>query len=121
MYLKHLLRISCYLQVHESATMQNLFSVSLEDRTFSWQGGAGSVWEGVGAEQSGRTHFLSSPLLSLLDEGHQKFPTCLLALGSLGLPGGTQGINIVPRQGTAAPNREIKAAEMFMKCSWDPE
>lgn len=45
MYLKHLLHISCYLQVHESAKMQNLFSVSLEDRTYSWQGGAGSIWE----------------------------------------------------------------------------
>lgn len=57
MDLKHLLRVNYYLKVHESAKMQQLFSVSLEDRNYSWQGGASST--GEGAEQSGRTHFLS--------------------------------------------------------------
>lgn len=63
-YLKHLLHISCYSQVHGSARMQHLFSVSLEDRNYSWQGGASSIQEVVGAKQCGRTHFLSPFKLS---------------------------------------------------------
>lgn len=118
MHLKHLFCVSSYLQVHENAKMQHLFSVSLQDLNYSWQGGASTVGEIIGTEQSGRTHFL--PPLSLVDEGHQKFPTCLLALESLGLPGGAHGIHTVPRQSTTAPNREITATEMFRKCGWDP-
>ena len=59
MYLKHLLHICCYSQVHKNAKMQkkHLFSVSLKDKSYSWQGGASSIQRVVGAKQSGRTPF----------------------------------------------------------------
>jgi len=48
--------------VGENAKTQkeHLFSVSLKDKNYSWQGGSSSVWRVVGAKQSGGAQCLSS-------------------------------------------------------------